>query len=111
MCCSPKYAALPCHLADTKRIKVSISPCFHPASAPVAGCFTLFATHFSRLGDLASMYPNARVWHLAVSTGAAAERLTYTRRLQPGAADEQHYGLLLAGAIGIPDEVRVKYCT
>lgn len=71
-----------------------------------AGCFTLFATHFGRLGQLATMYPNARVWHLAVSTGAAGERLTYTRRLEAGAAEDQHYGMLLAGAVGIPAEVR-----
>ena len=51
------------------------------------------------------MYPNSRVWHLELDTGAAGERLTYTRRLLPGAADEQHYGLLLAEAIGIPTEV------
>jgi len=75
------------------------------ASHGMAGCFTLFATHFGRLSELASMYPNARVWHLAVSTGAAGERLTYTRQLQPGVADNQHYGLLLASAIGIPAEV------
>ena len=54
------------------------------------------------------MYPNARVWHLAVSTGAAGERLTYMRRLEPGAADDQHYGLLLAGAVGISAEVRTS---
>jgi len=71
----------------------------------MAGCFTLFATHFGRLSELASMYPNARVWHLAVSTGAAGERLNFTRQLQPGIADNQHYGLLLAAAIGIPAEV------
>ena len=71
----------------------------------MAGCFTLFATHFGRLSELVSMYPNARVWHLAVSTGAAGERLNYTRQLQPGAANNQHYGLLLATAVGIPAEV------
>ena len=71
----------------------------------MAGCFTLFATHFGRLSELASMYPNARVWHLGVSTGADGERLHYTRQLQPGAADNQHYGLLLASAVGIPAEV------
>ena len=76
------------------------------ASLCVSGCFTLFATHFGRLGQLASIYPNARVWHLAVGTGAAGERLTYRRRLEPGAADDQHYGLLLASAVAIPADVR-----
>ncbi len=70
-----------------------------------AGCFTLFATHFGRLGELATVYPNARVWHLELDTGAAGERLTYTRRLRSGAAEDEHYGLLLAEAVGIPTEV------
>lgn len=100
-CSPPCYAALQKLLHTCRRCHL-----LTPASPHVAGCFTLFATHFGRLGQLASLYPNVRVWHLAVSTGAAGNRLTYMRRLQPGAAEDQHYGLLLAGAVGIPAEVR-----
>jgi hypothetical protein len=30
------------------------------------GCYTLFATHFKRLEELASLYPNCKLWHMQV---------------------------------------------
>jgi DNA mismatch repair protein MSH4 len=30
------------------------------------GAPTLFATHFARLGELATMYPNCKLWHFDV---------------------------------------------
>ena len=36
---------------------------------------------------------------------ASQEQLDFTWRLQPGAGDACHYGLLLAQAVGFPDGV------
>ena len=33
------------------------------------GCCTLFATHFKRLEELASLYPNCKLWHMQVGWG------------------------------------------
>lgn len=71
-----------------------------------AGTYTLFATHFKRLGELPLLYPNAKLWHLEVAAQQA--RLDYTWRLQAGAGDASHYGLVLARMIGFPVRVRFR---
>jgi len=34
------------------------------------GSPTLFATHFARLGELATLYPNCKLWHFDVEVAA-----------------------------------------
>ncbi len=70
-----------------------------------AGACTLFATHFSRLSELAAVYPNCKLWHFGVNASAHSERLDYTWKLQPGQQQAVHYGLILANSVGIPEQV------
>ena len=70
-----------------------------------AGACTLFATHFSRLSELAAVYPNCKLWHFGVNAVAQSERLDYTWKLLPGQQQSVHYGLILANSVGIPEEV------
>lgn len=58
------------------------------------GTYTLAATHFGRLNELANAYPNCQVWHFEVD--ASDQTLTFSWKLQPGAMASSHYGLLLA---------------
>ena len=69
-----------------------------------AGACTLFATHFTRLAELAAVYPNCKLWHFGVSATAQSEQLDYTWKLQPGQQQAVHYGLTLANAVGIPQQ-------
>ncbi|DBA95622.1 TPA: hypothetical protein ACH3X3_013469 [Trebouxia sp. C0006] len=69
------------------------------------GACTLFATHFSRLSELAAVYPNCKLWHFGVNASAQSERLDYTWKLQEGQQQAVHYGLILANSVGIPEEV------
>ena len=62
------------------------------------GTYTLAATHFGRLVELAEMYPNCKAWHFEVN--ADNERLSFSWKLQPGAMVTAHYGLLLAPMVG-----------
>ena len=74
-----------------------------------AGACTLFATHFSRLSELAAVYPNCKLWHFGVNASAQSERLDYTWKLQEGQQQAVvHYGLILANSVGIPEEVNAK---
>lgn len=34
------------------------------------GAYTLFATHFTALSELAGLYPNAKLWHFSVESSA-----------------------------------------
>lgn len=70
-----------------------------------AGACTLFATHFTRLAELAAVYPNCKLWHFGVNAAAQSEQLDYTWKLQPGQQQAVHYGLTLANAVGIPQQV------
>ena len=58
------------------------------------GAYTLAATHFGRLVELAALYPTCKACHFKVDT--SNERLTFSWKLQPGALPAAHYGLLLA---------------
>ena len=77
---------------------VTLLPC-------CSGACTLFATHFSRLAELAAMYPNCKLWHFGVNASAQSERLDYTWKLKAGQQQAVHYGLILANSVGIPEEV------
>lgn len=70
------------------------------------GTATLFATHFAQLSDLATLYPNARLWHFEATASAGARaRLTFTHRLLPGSPAGSHYGLTLASSVCMPPRV------
>nr|AKI32388.1 DNA mismatch repair protein MSH4 [Watanabea reniformis] len=57
-------------------------------------CPTLFATHFARLEELATLYPNCKLWHFNVDVDS--NQLHFTWCLRPGAKTAAHYGLKLA---------------
>lgn len=71
----------------------------------LAGACTLFATHFSRLSELAAIYPNCKLWHFGVNASSQSEQLDYTWKLNPGQQQSVHYGLILANSVGIPEQV------
>lgn len=77
----------------------------HISAGLCVGACTLFATHFSRLTELAALYPNCKLWHFGVNASAQSERLDYTWKLVPGQQQSVHYGLILANAVGIPQQV------
>lgn len=70
-----------------------------------AGACTLFATHFTRLAELAALYPNCKLWHFGVNATPQSEQLDYTWKLKPGQQQAVHYGLILANSVGIPQQV------
>ncbi|CAL8469479.1 g9020 [Coccomyxa elongata] len=70
-----------------------------------AGAFTLFATHFAPLGELAHMHPNCKQWHFGVDPTAQGLEHQYGHKLVPGEGAAVHYGLLMAPAVGLPDTV------
>lgn len=61
------------------------------------GTYTVFATHFSPLGELADLYPNCKQWHFGAEADASG--LLYTHKLVPNAPTAVHYGILLASAV------------
>jgi DNA mismatch repair ATPase MutS len=65
------------------------------------GVYTLFATHFPKLSELAVLYPNCKIWHLDVTpeTSNGAAGLCFKRKLVAGNQRVQHYGLALAPAV------------
>ena len=69
-----------------------------------AGVYTLFATHFSALRQLETLYPSCKVCQFAVDTSAGRFKCTW--QLKAGIVDVPHYGLLLAADSGFPAEVR-----
>lgn len=87
-------------------LSVVSSSLFHEeAVLGCTGACTLFATHFSRLAELAALYPNCKLWHFGVNASAKSEQLDYTWKLLPGQQQAVHYGLILANSVGIPQQV------
>ncbi|KAL4430861.1 hypothetical protein ABPG75_006117 [Micractinium tetrahymenae] len=86
--------------ADGVGIAWAVSEALLAAGAP-----TLFATHFAQLTELVAVYPAAKAWHFDVGDVAGRRALDFTWRLRAGACEAGHYGLLLATAVGFPDEV------
>ncbi|MFZ5558849.1 MAG: DNA mismatch repair protein MutS [Pseudomonadota bacterium] len=76
--------AIACHLVETKR------------------CFTLFATHYFELTQLATRYPDAANVHLdAVEHG---HKVVFLHSVEEGPAS-QSYGLQVAALAGVPAAV------
>jgi DNA mismatch repair ATPase MutS len=51
------------------------------------GAYTLFATHFTALSELAELYPNAMLWHFTVDSSpevmvTLSSRIKHGRRVQ-----------------------------
>ena len=70
------------------------------------GTYSLAATHFGRLVELATVYPNCKAWHFEVDT--TTQRLTFSWKLQPGAMPTAHYGLLLAPMVRLRPSWHLK---
>nr|NP_001358430.1 mutS protein homolog 4-like [Diachasma alloeum] len=71
--------------------------------------FTFSATHFEYLLKLADLYPNATNHHFeAIPNGIdrpEEARLVYTHKVKRGVQKIQNYGLVLARATGLPEDV------
>lgn len=67
------------------------------------GAPTLLATHFSDLAQLADLYPQCRAWHFKVDT--SKQSMEYLWELEAGTSDDRHYGLALAEAVQVPEDV------
>lgn len=65
--------------------------------------YTIFATHMEKLSELATIYPNVKILHFDVDV--RNNRLDFKFQLKDGARHVPHYGLLLAGAAGLPSSV------
>lgn len=70
----------------------------HPKLKP----FTLFATHYHELTELASLYPGVRNYNVAVSE--ADGEVIFLHKIVPGAADRS-YGIHVAQMAGLPAPV------
>ncbi len=65
-------------------------------------CYTLFATHYFELTELAAQLPNVANVHL--DAVEHRDRIVFLHRLEPGPADKS-YGIHVAHLAGIPKEV------
>jgi len=70
----------------------------HPKLKP----YTLFATHFHELTELADLYPGVRNYNVAVSE--ADDQVIFLHKIVPGAADRS-YGIHVAQMAGLPTPV------
>jgi DNA mismatch repair protein MutS len=70
--------------------------------AEVVRCYTLFATHYFELTQLATMLPNVANVHLDAIEHK--DRIVFLHRLEGGPADRS-YGIHVAHLAGIPKEV------
>lgn len=73
-------------------------------------CFTVFATHFDQVFALTNLYRNVNAYHFKYEddvdvTEGGEKRLKITHELIPGLAEKDNYGLRLAEACGIPEEI------
>jgi DNA mismatch repair protein MutS len=66
------------------------------------GAFTLFATHYFELTDLAGQIPT--VVNVHVDAAEYADKLIFLHQIQPGAANRS-YGLQVAALAGVPSQV------
>jgi DNA mismatch repair protein MutS len=70
--------------------------------AEVTRCYTLFATHYFELTELASLLPNVANVHL--DAVEHKDRIVFLHKLEGGPADKS-YGIHVAHLAGIPKEV------
>lgn len=71
-------------------------------------CFTVFATHFDQVFTLTSLYRNAVAYHFKYDEDESETgevRLKISHNLVPGLAEKSRYGIKLAEACGLPDEI------
>ncbi|KAJ3196202.1 MutS protein msh4 [Irineochytrium annulatum] len=70
-------------------------------------CFTFFATHFTELMSVTSMYPNAVNLHLSVETTDMknGEGVRFRYLVKDGSSTESHYGIIIASLVSIPAAV------
>ena len=74
----------------------------HIHDDPKLNCRTLFATHFHELTELPTTLP--RIQNFNILVAEEGERVIFTHRLSPGAADRS-YGVHVAQLAGIPSQV------
>lgn len=86
--------------STTDGVAIAWAICEHLLAARV---FTLFATHFRLLAELANTYPGCRLWQLGVDV--SRDRLDFTWLLQPPPLEQEalHYGIMLARPMGFPE--------
>ncbi|KMZ57700.1 DNA mismatch repair protein mutS [Zostera marina] len=65
--------------------------------------YTIFSTHMEGLSELATIYPNVKIFHFEVEINK--DRLDFKFRLMDGPRKVPHYGLLLAEVAGLPNSV------
>lgn len=72
-------------------------------------CFTVFATHFEQVFLLTNLYSNITAYYFKYEEEYDREtgkpKLKITHCLAPGLSKRNHYGLRLAEACGLPDEI------
>ena len=72
-------------------------------------CFSIFATHFSQIFSLVDLYPCVSAHHFKyeeeVDRTSGESRLKISHNLVPGLVDNGHYGIKLAEASGLPEEI------
>jgi len=66
------------------------------------GCFTVFATHYNELTEMARLYPG--LLNLRVKTLEKEDGVVFLHRVEPGVADKS-YGIEVARLAGLPPEV------
>lgn len=66
--------------------------------------FTVFATHFDQVFYLTNLYGNVKPFHFEFYEDEDG-RLSITHNLVPGFAEKNHYGIKLAQAVGLPEEI------
>jgi DNA mismatch repair protein MutS len=74
----------------------------HLHSHPKLKPYTLFATHYHELTELADLYPGVRNYNVAVSE--ADDQVIFLHKIVPGAADRS-YGIHVAQMAGLPSSV------
>ncbi|XP_049595657.1 mutS protein homolog 4 [Syngnathus scovelli] len=71
--------------------------------------FTLFATHYLELCQLASLYPCVDNQHMKVqhtrTRDTGTEKIVYTHLLSQGFSEEKHYGLRAAELTSLPPSI------
>lgn len=68
-------------------------------------CFTLFATHYHELSDLAST--SERIKNYTVTVKERGKDITFLRRIVPGSADRS-YGIHVARLAGLPEALLTR---
>lgn len=71
-------------------------------------CFTIFATHFDQIFAL-TKYGNINAYHFKYDDDCESPgKLRISHKLASGFAEKDHYGLRLAEACGLPEEILIS---